>query len=376
MVYPNISKFFSTHKSENCLPFCFKQLVIVPLLCLQVNHKDPVFWSEILPITNEKTVKVSVTGASGQIGYAILFRILNGEVFGKHIKIDLQLIDINVDKIQKALHGVALELEDCAFPLLNNLTLHSDPYTGFTDTEYCFLIGAKPRGPGMERKDLLQANGQIFKTQGVALNEKASRKVKVVVVGNPANTNAYIAMMSAPDLSKENFSAMMRLDHNRAMNQVANKLGSNVNRLSNICVWGNHSPTMVVDITNGFLDSSNNLNDLLDKEWVAKTLQPTVAKRGAEIIKQRGLSSAASAASAAIDHMHDWVNGTTWTTMGVPSKGEYGIPENIISGFPVNCKAERYSIIQNLNINDVLQNKIGISIAELQDEQENIRGLL
>ena len=329
-----------------------------------------------MPTTKEKTVKVSVTGASGQIGYAILFRILNGEVFGKHVKIDLQLIDINVDKIQKALHGVALELEDCAFPLLNNLTLHSDPHTGFTDTEYCFLIGAKPRGPGMERKDLLQANGQIFKTQGVALNEKASRKVKVVVVGNPANTNAYIAMMSAPDLSKDNFSAMMRLDHNRAMNQVAKKLDSNVNRLSNICVWGNHSPTMVVDITNGFLDGSNNLNDLLDKEWVAQTLQPTVAKRGAEIIEQRGLSSAASAASAAIDHMHDWVNGTTWTTMGVPSKGEYGIPENIISGFPVNCKDERYSIIQNLDINDVLQSKIGISIAELQDEQENIKGLL
>ncbi|MDA9719003.1 malate dehydrogenase [Betaproteobacteria bacterium] len=329
-----------------------------------------------MPASNKKTVKVSVTGASGQIGYAILFRILNGEVFGKHIKIDLQLIDINVDKIQKALHGVALELEDCAFPLLNNLSLHSDPRTGFTDTEYCFLIGAKPRGPGMERKDLLQANGQIFKTQGVALNEKASRKVKVVVVGNPANTNAYIAMMSAPDLSKDNFSAMMRLDHNRAMNQVANKLDSNVNRLSNICVWGNHSPTMVVDITNGFLDGSNELNDLLDKEWVAQTLQPTVAKRGAEIIRQRGLSSAASAASAAIDHMHDWVNGTTWTTMGVPSNGEYGIPENIISGFPVNCADERYSIIQNLEISDVLQSKIGISIAELQDEQENIKGLL
>ena len=329
-----------------------------------------------MPTTNEKTVKVSVTGASGQIGYAILFRILNGEVFGKHVKIDLQLIDINVDKIQKALHGVALELEDCAFPLLNNLTLHSDPHAGFTDTEYCFLIGAKPRGPGMERKDLLQANGQIFKTQGVALNEKASRKVKVVVVGNPANTNAYIAMMSAPDLSKDNFSAMMRLDHNRAMNQVAKKLDSNVNRLSNICVWGNHSPTMVVDITNGFLDGSNNLNDLLDKDWVAQTLHPTVAKRGAAIIEQRGLSSAASAASAAIDHMHDWVNGTNWTTMGVPSKGEYGIPENIISGFPVNCKNERYSIIQNLDINDVLQSKLGISIAELQDEQENIKGLL
>ncbi len=329
-----------------------------------------------MPTTNEKTVKVSVTGASGQIGYAILFRILNGEVFGKHVKIDLQLIDINEDKIQKSLRGVALELEDCAFPLLNNLTLHSDPHAGFTDTEYCFLIGAKPRGPGMERKDLLQANGQIFKTQGVALNEKASRKVKVVVVGNPANTNAYIAMMSAPDLSKDNFSAMMRLDHNRAVNQVSNKLDSNVNRLSNICVWGNHSPTMVVDITNGFLDGSNNLNDLLDEEWVAQTLQPTVAKRGAEIIEQRGLSSAASAASAAIDHMHDWVNGTTWTTMGVPSKGEYGIPENIISGFPVKCSNENYSIIKNLDIVDDLQSKINISIAELQDELENIKGLL
>ena len=329
-----------------------------------------------MPTSNEKTVKVSVTGASGQIGYAILFRILNGEVFGKNIKIDLQLIDINVDKVQKALHGVALELEDCAFPLLNNLTLHSDPNTGFIDTEYCFLIGAKPRGPGMERKDLLQANGQIFKIQGVALNEKASRKVKVVVVGNPANTNAYIAMMSAPDLSKDNFSAMMRLDHNRAVNQIASKLDSNVNRLSNICVWGNHSPTMVVDVTNGLLDGSNNLKDLLHKEWVAKTLQPTVAKRGAQIIEQRGLSSAASAASAAIDHMHDWVNGTTWTTMGVPSQGEYGIPENIISGFPVKCSNEKYSIIQNLGMNDVLQRKIGISIAELQDEQESIQSLL
>ena len=329
-----------------------------------------------MPTSNEKTVKVSVTGASGQIGYAILFRILNGEVFGKNVKIDLQLIDINVDKIQKALHGVALELEDCAFPLLNNLTLHSDPNTGFVDTEYCFLIGAKPRGPGMERKDLLQANGQIFKTQGVALNEKASRKVKVVVVGNPANTNAYIAMMSAPDLSSDNFSAMMRLDHNRAVNQIANKLDSNVNRLSNICVWGNHSPTMVVDITNGLLDGSNNLEDLLDKEWVAQTLQPNVAKRGAKIIEQRGLSSAASAASAAIDHMHDWVNGTNWTTMGVSSRGEYGIPENIISGFPVNCNGEKYSIVQDLDINTDLQRKIEISIAELKDEQENIRGLL
>ena len=329
-----------------------------------------------MPVSNEKTVKVSVTGASGQIGYAILFRILNGEVFGKNVNIDLQLVDINVEKVQKSLHGVALELEDCAFPLLNNLTLHSDPHTGFTDTEYCFLIGAKPRGSGMERKDLLQANGQIFKTQGVALNERASRNVKVVVVGNPANTNAYIAMMSAPDLSTDNFSAMMRLDHNRAMNQVANKLGSNVNRLSNICVWGNHSPTMVVDVTNGLLDGSDYLKDLLDKEWIAQTLQPTVAKRGAKIIEQRGLSSAASAASAAIDHMHDWVNGTTWTTMGVPSRGEYGIPENIISGFPVNCSGERYAIIQNLDINDELQSKIRISIAELQDEQENIKGLL
>ncbi len=329
-----------------------------------------------MPISNEKIVKVSVTGASGQIGYAILFRILKGEVFGKNVKIDLQLIDINVDKIQRALYGVALELEDCAFPLLNNLTLHSDPNTGFTDTEYCFLIGAKPRGPGMERKDLLKANGEIFKIQGIALNEKASREVKVVVVGNPANTNTYIAMMSAPDLSKDNFSAMMRLDHNRAMNQIASKLDSNVKRVSNICVWGNHSPTMVVDVTNGLLDGSNNLRDLLDDRWVAETLQPTVAKRGAKIIEQRGLSSAASAASAAVDHMHDWVNGTTWTTMGVPSQGEYGIPEKIVSGFPVKCDGERYSIIQNLDINDVLRRQINISIGELQDEQENIQSLL
>ena len=225
----------------------------------------------------------------------------------------------------------------------------------------------------MERKDLLQANGQIFKTQGVALNEKASRKVKIVVVGNPANTNAYIAMMSAPDLSKDNFSAMMRLDHNRAMNQIANKLDSNVNRLSNICVWGNHSPTMVVDITNGLLDGSNNLEGLLDKEWVAQTLQPNVAKRGAKIIEQRGLSSAASAASAAIDHMHDWVNGTTWTTMGVSSRGEYGIPENIISGFPVNCTGEKYSIVQHLEINDELQRKSGFQLRNFKMNKKALK---
>ena len=324
----------------------------------------------------KKVVKVAVTGASGHIGYGIVFRILNGDVFGKETKIDLQLIDINVEKVQKALHGVGLEIEDCAFPLLHNLSLHSDVYSGFRDVEYCFLIGAKPRGPGMERKDLLLENGQIFKIQGSALNEKASRTVKTLVVGNPANTNAYIAMMAAPDIPKTNFSAMMRLDHNRALNQLAYKLNKNVSRLSNICVWGNHSPTMVVDISNGLLDEEEKLNHLVDDGWVKSYLQPTVAKRGAEIIDQRGLSSAASAASAAIDHMRDWVKGTKWTTMGVPSLGDYGIPENIISGFPVTCDNTNYSIIENLTIDRDIRTKINLSVAELKNEQENVEELL
>ena len=324
----------------------------------------------------DKVVNVAITGAAGQIGYALVYRILSGDLLGQDCQINLQLIEIDREPAQKALVGVMMEIEDCAFPLLHSMTAHSSPLTGFKDADVAILIGASPRGPGMERNDLLKANANIFKIQGNALNSAAKETVKVLVVGNPANTNAFIAMKSAPNLPQENFSAMMRLDHNRALNQIASKLDSNVNRLSNICVWGNHSPTMVVDITNGLLDGSNNLKDLLNKEWIAETLQPTVAKRGAKIIDQRGLSSAASAANAAIDHMHDWVDGTTWTTMGVPSQGEYGIPENIISGFPVNCNGERYSIIQNLDIDDVLQKKIEVSIAELRDEQENIKGLL
>ena len=285
----------------------------------------------------KKPVRVAVTGAAGQIGYALLFRIASGEMLGKDQPVILQLLEIPDEKAQKALKGVMMELEDCAFPLLAGMEAHSDPMTAFKDTDYALLVGARPRGPGMERADLLAANAQIFTAQGKALNAVASRNVKVLVVGNPANTNAYIAMKSAPDLPAKNFTAMLRLDHNRALSQLANKAGVAVADIEKLVVWGNHSPTMYPDYRFATTGGASVAELINDQEWNANTFIPTVGKRGAAIIAARGLSSAASAANAAIDHVHDWVLGSNgkWVTMGVPSDGSYGIPEGVVFGFPV-----------------------------------------
>jgi malate dehydrogenase len=283
---------------------------------------------------SRKPVRVAVTGAAGQIGYALLFRIAAGEMLGKDQPVILQLLEIPDEKAQKALKGVMMELEDCAFPLLAGMQAHGSPETAFQDIDYALLVGARPRGPGMERADLLAANAQIFTAQGKALDKVASRGVKVLVVGNPANTNAYIAMKSAPSLPRENFTAMLRLDHNRALSQVAAKTGKPVSSIRKLCVWGNHSPTMYADYRFATIDG-NSVKDMIgDHAWNRDTFLPTVGKRGAAIIDARGLSSAASAANAAIDHMRDWALGTggEWVTMGVPSNGEYGIPKDIVFG--------------------------------------------
>jgi malate dehydrogenase len=318
-------------------------------------------------------VRVAVTGAAGQIGYALLFRIASGEMLGKDQPVILQLLEIPDEKAQNALKGVIMELEDCAFPLLTGIEAHSDPKQAFKDTDYALLVGARPRGPGMERADLLAANAQIFTAQGKALNEVASRNVKVLVVGNPANTNAYIAMKSAPDLPRENFTAMLRLDHNRAASQLATKTGTKVGDIQKLTVWGNHSPTMYADYrfatTNG-----KAIKDLVnDQVWNADTFLPTVGKRGAAIIAARGLSSAASAANAAIDHLGS--NGQ-WVTMGVPSNGEYGIPKDVVFGFPVTTENGKYKIVDGLEIDAFSQERINITLAELQGEQDGVKHLL
>ncbi|HYF18851.1 MAG TPA: malate dehydrogenase, partial [Ramlibacter sp.] len=277
---------------------------------------------------SKKPVRVAVTGAAGQIGYALLFRIASGEMLGKDQPVILQLLEIPDEKAQKALKGVMMELEDCAFPLLAGMEAHGNPETAFKDTDYALLVGARPRGPGMERADLLAANAQIFTAQGKALDKVASRNVKVLVVGNPANTNAYIAMKSAPSLPRENFTAMLRLDHNRALSQLAAKAGVKVADIEKLTVWGNHSPTMYADYRFATIGGQSVKDMINDQEWNADTFLPTVGKRGAAIIEARGLSSAASAANAAIDHMRDWVLGSNgkWVTMGIPSDGQYGIP--------------------------------------------------
>jgi malate dehydrogenase len=327
---------------------------------------------------SKSPVRVAVTGAAGQIGYALLFRIASGEMLGKDQPVILQLLEIPDEKAQKALKGVIMELDDCAFPLLAGIEAHSDPLTAFKDTDYALLVGARPRGPGMERADLLAANAQIFTAQGKALDKVASRNVKVLVVGNPANTNAYIAMKSAPSLPRENFTAMLRLDHNRAASQLAAKTGTQVGDLEKLTVWGNHSPTMYADYrfatTNG-----KSVKDLVnDQEWNANTFLPTVGKRGAAIIEARGLSSAASAANAAIDHMRDWALGSKgkWVTMGVPSNGDYGIPKDVMFGFPVTTENGKYTIVQGLAIDEFSQDRINKTLKELQDEQAGVAHLL
>ena len=327
---------------------------------------------------SKSPVRVAVTGAAGQIGYALLFRIASGEMLGKDQPVILQLLEIPDEKAQKALKGVIMELDDCAFPLLAGIEAHSDPLTAFKDTDYALLVGARPRGPGMERADLLAANAQIFTAQGKALDKVASRNVKVLVVGNPANTNAYIAMKSAPSLPRENFTAMLRLDHNRAASQIAAKTSTKVADIEKLAVWGNHSPTMYADYRFATVGGKSVKDLINDQVWNADTFLPTVGKRGAAIIEARGVSSAASAANAAIDHMRDWALGTNgkWVTMGVPSNGEYGIPKDTMFGFPVTTEGGQYKIVEGLAIDEFSQERINKTLKELQDEQAGVAHLL
>jgi len=323
-------------------------------------------------------MRVAVTGAAGQIGYALLFRIASGEMLGKDQPVILQLLEIPQEKAQQALQGVMMELDDCAFPLLRGMTAHSDAREAFRDADIALLVGARPRGPGMERKDLLEVNARIFTEQGRALNEVASRNVKVLVVGNPANTNAYIAMKSAPDLPAKNFTAMLRLDHNRALSQLAAKSGRAVADIRKLIVWGNHSPTMYPDIRFATAGDQALAAVINDDEWNRDVFIPTVGKRGAAIIEARGLSSAASAANAAIDHVRDWVLGSSgqWVTMGVPSDGSYGIPEGIIYGVPVITADGEYTRVTGLDIDDFSRERMDHTLKELLEERDGIQHLL
>ncbi|MBT2302903.1 malate dehydrogenase [Variovorax paradoxus] len=327
---------------------------------------------------SKKPVRVAVTGAAGQIGYALLFRIASGEMLGKDQPVILQLLEIPDEKAQKALKGVIMELEDCAFPLLAGVIPTGDPLVAFKDADYALLVGARPRGPGMERADLLAANAQIFTAQGKALDQVASRNVKVLVVGNPANTNAYIAMKSAPSLPRKNFTAMLRLDHNRAASQIAAKTGTAVGDIEKLTVWGNHSPTMYADYRFATVGGKSVKDLIKDQVWNADVFLPTVGKRGAAIIEARGLSSAASAANAAIDHMRDWALGSKgkWVTMGIPSDGQYGIPKDVIFGFPVTTENGEYKLVEGLEIDAFSQERIDKTLKELQDEQAGVAHLL
>ena len=313
-------------------------------------------------MANKEPVRVAVTGAAGQIGYSLLFRIASGDMLGKDQPVILQLLEVT--PALKALQGVVMELRD-------------DPNVAFKDAQYALLVGAMPRKAGMERGDLLSANGGIFKPQGEALNKVASRDVKVLVVGNPANTNALIAQQNAPDLDPKQFTAMVRLDHNRAVSQLAEKTGQPVTAIENLTIWGNHSSTQYPDLSAATVDGQPAL-DLVDREWYESQYIPTVAKRGAAIIEARGASSAASAASAAIDHMHDWALGTPdgqWVSMGIPSDGSYGVPEGLIYGFPVQCRDGKYEIVQGLDISDFSRGKMDATAQELQEERDEVRKL-
>jgi len=327
----------------------------------------------------KKPMRVAVTGAAGQIGYSLLFRIASGEMLGHDQPVILQLLEIADEKAQKALKGVMMELDDCAFPLLQSMLPASDPKVAFKDVDVALLVGARPRGPGMERKDLLEANGAIFVPQGKALNEVASREVKVLVVGNPANTNALIAMKNAPGLRPQQFTAMMRLDHNRALTQVAQKTRKPVTSVKKMTIWGNHSATQYPDVFNAQVDGQNAAKLINDQAWIEQTFIPTVQKRGAAIIEARGLSSAASAANAAIDHVRDWVNGTPsgeWVSMGIPSDGSYGIAEGIMFGYPVTCSGGRYEVVKGLEHGDFAKAKIAATHKELMEERAAIEHLL
>ncbi len=323
-------------------------------------------------------VRVAVTGAAGQIGYSLLFRIASGEMLGRDQPVILQLLEIPDDKAQAALKGVMMELDDCAFPLLAGMTATADPKQAFKDAGIALLVGARPRTKGMERKDLLEANGAIFTVQGKALDAVASRSVKVLVVGNPANTNAYIAMKSAPNLPRENFTAMLRLDHNRSLSQIAAKTGKSVESIEKMIVWGNHSPTMYPDYRFASIGGQPAPKVVNDEKWYRETFLPTVGKRGAAIIEARGLSSAASAANAAIDHVRDWVAGTggKWVTMGIASDGSYGIPDGTIYGFPVTCAGGKYQMVKGLEIDEFSRGKMDATLKELMEEREGVKHLL
>jgi malate dehydrogenase len=322
------------------------------------------------------SVKVTVTGAAGQIGYALLFRIASGQMLGPDTPVHLSLLEI--PQAIEAAEGTAMELDDCAFPLLEKISISDDPKDAFDGTSVALLVGARPRGPGMERSDLLEANGGIFRPQGEAINEVAADDIRVLVVGNPANTNALIAQSAAPDVPAGRFTAMTRLDHNRAIAQLANKLSKPVSAVTNMTIWGNHSSTQYPDLFHAELDGENAREVVDDDAWIRDEFIPRVAGRGAEIIEARGASSAASAANAAIDHVHDWVLGTPagdWVSMAIPSDGSYDVPDGIISSFPVTCSGGEYQVVEGLEIDPFSRERIDASAAELVEEREAVQSL-
>jgi malate dehydrogenase len=324
----------------------------------------------------DSPVRVAVTGAAGQIGYAILFRIASGQLLGPSTPVQLSLLEIPA--ALKAVEGTAMEIDDCAFPLVAGVDISDDPNKAFDGANVALLIGARPRTKGMERSDLLEANGGIFKPQGKALNDHAASDIKVLVVGNPANTNCLIAKSHAPDIPAERFTSMMRLDHNRAKAQLAAKAGAPVRDITNMTVWGNHSPTQYPDIFHAKVNGRNAAEAVNDQEWLENDFIPTVQKRGAAVIEARGASSAASAANAAVEHVHDWVLGTSggdWVSMGIPSDGSYGAPEGLIFGFPVTCSGGSYQIVQGLEMNDFSRSRLDVTVNELKDERETVKQL-
>jgi malate dehydrogenase len=325
---------------------------------------------------SDSPVRVAVTGAAGQIGYAILFRIASGQLLGPDTSVHLSLLEI--PDALKAVEGTAMELDDCAFPLLSGVDISADPNQAFDGANVALLIGARPRTKGMERSDLLEANGGIFKPQGKALNDHAASDIKVLIVGNPANTNCLIAKSNAPDIPAERFTSMMRLDHNRALAQLAARAGAAVREVTNMTVWGNHSPTQYPDIFHAKVKGQNAAETVNDQAWLENDFIPTVQKRGAAVIEARGASSAASAANAAVEHVHDWVRGTPdgdWVSMGIPSDGSYGIGEGLIFGFPVTCSNGSYEIVQGLDLNDFSRSRLDVTVNELNDERETIKRL-
>ena len=324
----------------------------------------------------KKPVRVVVTGAAGQISYAMLFRIAAGDMLGSDQPVILQLLEI--PPAMDALQGVVMELDDCAFPLLQGVVASDVPVTAFADVDFAMLVGARPRGPGMERKDLLTENARIFSVQGKALNESASRDVRVLVVGNPANTNALIASANAPDIDKAQFTAMTRLDHNRAISQLAGKTGAATTEISRVTIWGNHSATQYPDIHHAII-AGDRAVDRVDEEWITGEFIPTVQQRGAAIIKARGASSAASAAGAAIDHMRTWVQGTPegdWVSMAIPSTGDYGIETGLVYSFPVTCSGGKYTVVRDLAINPLSKERMQVTEAELREERDGVKELL